>query len=193
MATNGNDTITGTNAAETLNGRGGDDLVSGRGGNDRLLGSNGNDVLRGGNGNDTLNGGAGNDTLNGGEGADRLNGGLGDDRLVGGNGNDTLSGGEGNNVLAGGEGRDTFDFTASSGAGRDVVSDFETGVDRINLQGQSIVSFNENDRGTTLVLDNGREIFFRGVEASDFQGTDFVGSGGQLPIVLLGTGETDIA
>jgi serralysin len=71
------------------------------------------------------------DTLTGDAGANALSGGGGNDRLAGGLGHDTLTGGAGNDV---------FDFNIYSesfvGAGiRDVITDFQSGLDDIDLTG----------------------------------------------------------
>lgn len=85
----------------------------------------------GGYGGDMLRGLAGNDTLFGAAGADQLYGEDGNDRLYGGGGRDTL---------AGGTGKDTFCFTriddtGTTAATRDVVQDFVSRTDRIDLSG----------------------------------------------------------
>lgn len=99
----------------------------------QLFGSAQRDVMTGGKGDDTLYGMDGNDTLSGG---------LGNDRLDGGRGNDWLEGGGGNDVLTGGEGNDTFVFQINnsnasinfaSQIGGDVVKDFVSGEDSIDL------------------------------------------------------------
>lgn len=109
------DVITGGATGNTITGFAGNDRIDGGDGKDKLIGANGADTLIGGNGNDTLWGGASNDSLSGGAGFDIINGGGGDDILRGG--------------LAG----DTFQFNRSSG--RDVVLDFEDGIDRIQIGG----------------------------------------------------------
>ncbi len=67
-----------------------------------------------------LFGSFGNDTLDGARGADRL---------FGGSGSDVLDGGAGNDVLWGGSGSNRFVFTG----GRDVIQDFQDGVDLIEI------------------------------------------------------------
>ncbi|PPD13685.1 MAG: hypothetical protein CTY25_15325 [Methylobacterium sp.] len=119
---------------ETLTGGRGNDTLVGRAGHDVLNGGNGDDQLVGGAGNDSLNGGAGRDILLGGTGNDRLLGGSNDDVLDGGNGNDILNGGSGFDVLSGGFGADRFVFD-TLGQTYDRISDFELGLDRIDLSG----------------------------------------------------------
>ena len=146
----GNDRLIGGSGDDTLYAGEGDDLLEGGAGNDVLYGDAGNDVLYGGEGNDTLYGGEGNDTLYGGEGDDVLHGGAGNDTLYGGAGNDALYGGggldtliggegddllvggEGDDVLSGGAGSDTFVWNAGE-TGIDTITDFEIGVDRLDL------------------------------------------------------------
>ena len=67
---------------------------------------------------------------------DILRGGQGDDRLLGGAGEDTLVGGHGRDTLTGGADADVFRFTraAESPKGKaDLITDFEVGLDVINL------------------------------------------------------------
>jgi serralysin len=62
---------------------------------------------------------------------DRLYGGDGNDTLIGGLADDTLDGGSGNDTLDGGAGEDTFVFRAGHDA--DIITDFETGIDTLDL------------------------------------------------------------
>ncbi len=82
IATQNNDTITGTAATETITAGAGDDVISSGGGDDTIYGGDGNDTLTGGTGNDTLYGGDGNNTF-----------------YTGIAGNDALYGGSGNNYF----------------------------------------------------------------------------------------------
>jgi serralysin len=81
--------------------------------------------------------GAGNDTLFGNAAANLLDGGAGNDRIDGGGGNDTLIGGRGTDTLTGGAGADIFQFLSNAdsgvGLGRDLITDFEKGSDKIDL------------------------------------------------------------
>ncbi|MCJ8140781.1 M10 family metallopeptidase C-terminal domain-containing protein [Falsirhodobacter halotolerans] len=95
-----------------------------------MVGGGGHDLLVGGKGADTLLGGPGNDTLDGGKGHDVLSGG---------NGRDILYGGLGSDTLTGGGGADVFVFRARGespvGQGRDTITDFHRGMDKIDLSG----------------------------------------------------------
>ena len=109
----------------------------GSAGNDVLAGNRNANLIDGLLGNDAIYGYDGFDTLLGNDGKDRLFGGNGDDTLSGGIDNDILTGGAGKDTLTGGGGIDRFTYTAASesrpGTGRDIITDFFDGVDRIDL------------------------------------------------------------
>lgn len=113
--------LVGSSADNAINAGNGDDAVFGVGGDDTVRGGTGGDLVSGGAGDDRVVGNGGNDALLGGEGADRLKGGAGDD------------------VLTGGMGADTFVIGAGDGA--DIVTDFEAGLDRINLRAFGFAEF----------------------------------------------------
>jgi Ca2+-binding RTX toxin-like protein len=92
-------------AAQATGGSGSDTLRT----IENLTGSNYNDVLTGTDGNNVLNGGSGNDTLTGGYGSDTLTGGADSDTFV------FLTRGDSSNVA------------------QDVITDFVTGVDDLDL------------------------------------------------------------
>lgn len=136
----GNDVLRGGRGADTLNGGIGNDRVFGGDGNDRLIGKGGDDRLFGHGGRDELNGGVGNDRMLGGrladtllgqDGNDTLLGEIGRDVLLGGRGNDRLDGGAQDDRMTGGAGADVFVFGRHAGA--DTITDFVSGVDRIDL------------------------------------------------------------
>ena len=108
---------------DTLIGSNGNDMLSGRNGSDRLFGRDGNDHLRGDKGHDRLLGQDGRDRLEGGSGHDILKGGAGADKLRGNAHDDTLTGGKG---------ADRFIFDASDG--RDTITDFGVGRDKIEFR-----------------------------------------------------------
>jgi Ca2+-binding RTX toxin-like protein len=154
--TGGNDTQQGTVYQDLLLGFSGDDVQVGRGGKDQINGGGGDDIQRGGYGRDRLEGGAGDDRQYGGSGNDKLVGGQGGDRMFGqagndmmkgdadndwlrgGDGDDTLRGGAGRDVLFGESGADTFLYANAGDSGlilaeRDVIRDFQQGIDVIDL------------------------------------------------------------
>jgi len=137
-------TLSGTAA---IDGTGSDmaNRITGNGAANRLAGMGGDDTLRGGAGNDTLDGGAGNDSLGGD---------AGNDRLHGGDGADILNGGAGADILTGGAGADTFVFSSvshSRGATVDTITDFQTGIDRIDLRGIDANTAASGDQAFRLV------------------------------------------
>ncbi len=76
---------------------------------------------------------AGNDALAGTAGADSISGGAGADDLRGLGGNDTIRGGTGDDGMIGSGGADLFVF--ARGDGEDWVEDFQTGIDKVRLEG----------------------------------------------------------
>ena len=155
----GDDSITGSGQANQLLGENGDDSIDGARGNDTiwggegqdtLLGGGDNDIVVGGNGHDRIYGDDGTDQLFGGDGNDSIFGGSGNDYIIVGSGSDTASGGsgddiffdgQGNDLFHGEEGEDTFVFRSTSlnwGA-RNVVHDFERGIDKLAMD--DITSF----------------------------------------------------
>lgn len=86
----------------------------------------------------SLTGSSGRDTLYGLEGNDILVGASGDDTIFGGAGNDIIRGSSGADLLSGGEGSDVFDYDKASESpvgAADTITDFERGVDKIDLVG----------------------------------------------------------
>ncbi|QYZ70857.1 calcium-binding protein [Neotabrizicola shimadae] len=115
--------VIGSNHDDVASTWNGDDILYGWEGNDTLFGAGGNDMIQGGQDDDQLFGGAGNDTIAPGHGADTADGGEGNDRL--------FSSADGA-TLTGGLGSDLFVFRNSE-LGRTLVTDFETGVDRLSI------------------------------------------------------------
>ena len=185
----GDDVLTGFAEGDVINGGAGDDQLFGVAGADLLTGGAGDDRLYGGNGDDALAGGAGADVLLGGEGFDILSGGAGRDRLKGQIGADLLDGGAGDDKLIGGGGADTFlflggpldDASAAAGRERDVIIDFQTGLDLIDLTRfatedggftQSdltdvIAAAQDSAGGAILDLDAQHRVILRGVEVAE--------------------------
>jgi Ca2+-binding RTX toxin-like protein len=166
------DVLKGTTGANVIIGGAGDDMLFGRGGFDRLDGGDGIDTVsyadaatgvqvdlnpNAFSNSDTLIsienliGSAFADTLTGNAGANALGGGAGNDRLTGGLGHDTLTGGAGNDV---------FDFNALNesavGAGnRDVITDFQSGLDDIDLAGIDADAGRAGDQGFKFIGSRG--------------------------------------
>lgn len=136
-ATTGDDYLIATSGEDTLAADTGNDSVAGLDGDDMLRGNDGDDVLFGGDGEDVIAGNFGDDVLYGGEDDDRLYGGGGDDTLFGGEGDDLLNGGYGTDSLSGEDGADVFEFRALGesvhGDLRDVINDFVSGTDKVDL------------------------------------------------------------
>jgi Ca2+-binding RTX toxin-like protein len=156
MGGGGDDTLSGGTGADTLDGGEGNDAYivdatdsvhdSGNGGTDRVV-TNLSFTLAAGSGIEFLSTKADatrNVSLTGDEGANRIiaNGGdntlmglAGDDTILGDAGDDKLTGGLGRDTLTGGDDTDTFVFGAadSSASVFDTITDFVTGVDKIDL------------------------------------------------------------
>ncbi|NEN92111.1 MAG: calcium-binding protein [Okeania sp. SIO3H1] len=148
--TTGNDLINGTTGNDSILGSWGVDTLYGNSGNDSLSGEDNNDYLYGNSGNDYLSGGSGDDLLYGGHGRDTLFGGYGFDRIYGGTGNDTIISGydDSNDVLTGNGGADTFDISGNMAyhifdgtySPREIITDFEVGVDVLDIPDQYLGS-----------------------------------------------------
>jgi Ca2+-binding RTX toxin-like protein len=126
---------------------------------------------RGGSDDDIIYGSAAANVLNGRFGNDFLFGFGGNDVLDGGPGIDELVGGAGKDILTGGAGVDGFDYAALSDSGitaatRDVIADFNPGVDQIDLH---LIDANKTNAAGTN-------------DTFDFKGTNvpFTGTAGEL-------------
>jgi Ca2+-binding RTX toxin-like protein len=181
----GNDTLVGDSALiSTLFGGAGDDLLRGMDGVDSLVGGAGIDTAdysyATGGLNASLNS-TGSITLTvsstdadilssienliGGSGDDIFFGDMGANSLSGGAGNDTLSGGAGADRLSGGLGADRFAYASDAIGLADVITDFATGDDVLDLSqllsalggvpanASSFVSMVENPSGVEVRLD----------------------------------------
>lgn len=114
----------------------------------------------GGRGNDTITGSNAANRLEGGFGNDKLSGGGGADVLIGGHGNDRLTGGAGRDIVTGDAGNDVFIFGAVNETGRtattrDVITDFESGVDRIDLSGMDANTAQAGNQAFTFLATEG--------------------------------------
>jgi len=120
-ATAGNDVQKGNNGHNVIFGLAGDDELLGKGGDDWLIGGSNKDRLLGGKGTDALHGGSGRDTLVGGAGADVLYGDALDSAI------DDVD------RLTGGTGKDTFVLTSAASKKRDLIRDFKSGKDQLQI------------------------------------------------------------
>ena len=182
--------LTGSAFADTLRGTSGDNVLIGGAGDDTLAGLGGNDRLDGGEGIDTAScagvamgvtvdlgfttsqhTGVGLQQLLGIENivgsafADRLTGNAGANALSGGGGNDVLTGGLGRDTLTGGADPDVFDLNALNesavgAASRDVITDFQRGLDDIDLRDIDAAASRSGDQG------------FRFIGTQDFRGRE---------------------
>lgn len=147
--------------------------------------SNGALVFSGTASGETLTGTDSNDIINGFGGADAINGAAGDDVLIGGAGADTLTGGAG---------ADTFRYLAASDsndAGRDVIKDFQTRADRLDLSAL-------NTTQISLIRSGASTYVFATTASGDFslqvdgtlQGSDII-YGNNHSVFLIGSSGAD--
>jgi Ca2+-binding RTX toxin-like protein len=147
----GDDFLKGLAGNDTLNGGDGNDFLEGNRSRDCLNGGAGIDIANYGDSNESvrfnLRGDAPNDsdTAIRGDGHDKLTGiegaigGGGRDRFWGDNGANWFQGGGGKDTFTGGGGNDLYDYNLTkaspAGARRDVITDFDHLVDKIDLMG----------------------------------------------------------
>ncbi len=109
-----------------------------------------------------------------------IHGNKGNNKIRGMDGDDNLSGGRGRDVLTGGAGSDTFQFT--TGLGKEIITDFEDGVDHILLSaGMDIVSVHDllkhhvRQMGDDLVISgDGTQMILKHVDKADLGPSDFI-------------------
>ena len=133
----GDVTIDRSQTGTTLTGTGFGEILIGRDGTNNTINANeGNDVLVGGTGNDTLNGGAG------------------ADMMIGGGGIDTF-------IINSAQSPGTIGGSGDAGtiSGYDIITDFATATDILNLQGTAAAATGTNVNGTDSSLTiNGQTI-----------------------------------
>jgi len=214
VANGGDDTVYGGDGDDKVYGRQGADLIFGGNGDDFILGNQGDDTLEGGMGADTIRGGAGHDWVSyahssegvevtlvlgrwsdpgvGGDAeGDRLRdidniiGSDHDDHLTGNGHSNQLIGGQGDDTLYGGAGADSFVFSA--GDGNDVIGDFNTNADSLDLsttvtnfislsdvQAHATVTTVDGISGLLIDTGGGDTIFLEGLGTSDISAMDII-------------------
>jgi Ca2+-binding RTX toxin-like protein len=211
--------LTGSAFGDVLKGTSGDNVLIGGAGDDVLFGRGGSNRLDGGDGIDTVSyadaatgvqidlkagfffngasmdslisienvvGSAFADTLTGDAGANVLSGGAGNDRLTGGLGRDTLTGGAGNDV---------FDFNALNesalgAANRDVITDFQSGLDDIDLAGIDADAGRAGDQGFRFI---GTRDFSGKAGELHYQTIDQAGAANDMTVVSGDTNGDGVA
>ena len=128
------------------------------------------DTILGEDGNDRLVGLVGNDTINGGDGRDRI---------FGNSGNDIIDGGAGNDVVTGQFGADIF--IVGLAGGRDVITDFTSAEDQIDLSAHGFADLAAVQAATTdvsgsavIALGGGDQVQLLGVLEAQLQAGDFI-------------------
>ena len=198
----GNDTVWGGNGRDLIfldegndlfidNAQGGElgrDTVYAGAGDDTIEGGNGDDVFFGGTGNDAIYARLGDDTVYGGDSFDFIDAGDGNDLVYGGNGRDRILLGAGNDIyvdthqagelgqdtITGGAGEDVFVF--GSLISEDVITDFEIGVDTLELT-LDLVGGRDSDQvvfelasvtadGVLIAIGTGQSILLQGLTST---------------------------
>ena len=92
-------------------------------------------------------------------GIDRIEGGIGADTIIGSSGDDKIVGGAGRDTVTGGAGADMFSFASLSdspvGSGHDTITDFELGIDLIDLAPLDAKSTPGGNQGFAFIGENG--------------------------------------
>src|SRR5687767_3206211 len=158
--------------------------------------------LTGGAGRDLLMGLGGNDNLQAGDNNDSVVGGAGNDAVSGNNGNDWLEGNAGIDTLNGGGGQDAFFLRDMGAANADLLADFSTGWDNIQLDAAAFTEIGAAGRfaagdarffAGTAAHDADDRIIFNSATRQIFYDADGNGSGVAQLIGTVGTGRTVVA
>ena len=95
--------------------------------------------------------------------ADMLNGSWSADNLIGSDGNDRIEGKGGSDTMTGGAGADVFAVAANEG--RDVITDFQVGVDKLLLYGVTAASVASAGADLVVTVNPYNTVTLRGVTA----------------------------
>lgn len=161
-----------------LNGGTGDDTIYANDG-DELLGESGNDFLNSDVGNDSLQGGDGKDTFIGDDGNDMLDGGNNGRDLLRGGDNNYLIGGLGRDILFGNAGADRFAIASGAISDRDLIQDYQDGVDTFDLIGNlnfGSLTFRQNGNRALIIEADTNQILasVKNTNINEFDTSDFV-------------------
>lgn len=125
------------------------------------------------------------------------------DTITGSSGDDAIWGEAGADVLTGGEGADGFQYVTlsdSTAAASDIITDFQTGVDRIGLGG----SMSGTVASITIVRTQGSSFLFAtgltgslqvGLAGAALNGRDllaFATGGGMMAVTMIGSAAADV-
>ena len=164
----------GGGGSDTVNGgfSGNDTIFGGTGGGYFAGGSGGNNIILAGSGNTTLAGGGNGDLIFAStqDSGDVLKASFGQEELIGGAGATTMVGGTVENLLYSGP-NVTYMFAGSGqtvfmdgGANaNDQIIGFKQGIDKFDLNGQTVSTENTGNYGTILSLRDGTSVTFYGV------------------------------
>ena len=162
-------------------------------------------IITGTGGNDTLTGTAGNDEISGLDGNDTVVGGAGNDSITGNNGVDWVEGGLGNDTVRGGSGRDSLVFREAGSANADLLQDYASNYDNIQLDAAFFASIGSSGRfapadarfhaaaGANRGHDGDDRIVFNTSTGQLWYDADGNGSGAAQLIATLPAGRTVIA
>ena len=85
--------------------------------------------------------------------ANSIKGGSGKDTILGGDGADTIIGGKGNDTLTGGNGKDIFVY--AKGDGKDVITDYTAGQDKIKITSGKITKATVSGKNVIFTVGSG--------------------------------------
>ncbi|MBX2855467.1 MAG: hypothetical protein KTR21_10780 [Rhodobacteraceae bacterium] len=175
----GKDIVRGGAGHDYVEGGDDDDIISGDAGHDEVHGGAGNDVVRGGADDDIIYGDDGDDRVIGDRGDDVAHGGHGDDVIKGWIGDDVVMGGAGSDILWGNTGADRFVF--KGGDERDVVKDFDDGLDLLDVSAHGYVSVedvleaaSDGANGVMLNFGDGDYAILRNMTKDELDADDFI-------------------
>lgn len=108
-----------------------------------------------------------------------VDGGAGHDVLTGGFASDALAGGAHDDQLTGGYGGDVFVFRKADAESADVITDFEDGLDRIDVSdfgfsGASDIGVEQDGQDAVLTFADDNTVTLLGIDAADIGAGDFL-------------------